>query len=47
MLARQRQAHSAPFIFAPTMQSLEWSENPFEVLLLETDTVILDNDLAS
>ena len=39
--------HSCSFIFTPAMESLEWGENPFEVLLLETDTVILDNDLTS
>ena len=29
------------------MEPLEWGENLFEILLIETDTVILDNDLTS
>jgi hypothetical protein len=40
-------AHAGPFIFTPAMQPLEGGENPFEVLRIEADTVILDNDPAS
>src|SRR5208283_1742035 len=38
------QSHTGPLVFAPSMQSLERGENPFEVLLIETNTVILDTD---
>jgi hypothetical protein len=40
-------SHAGSFVFAATMQSLERGENLSEVLLLETNAVILDNDLTS
>jgi len=40
-------AHSGSFIFAAAVQSLEWGEDPLEVLLIEAYAIILDNDLRS
>ena len=45
-LAADRQAYAGPFVCAAPVQPLEKNEDAVEILFIETDAVVLDDDLA-